>query len=104
MYQKCFVILQINMIVGDDPDYNYDYHLDTQIPELIPTMDLLIDNMEKAKKIILQISEKDTAKYTITECSLSNFPAAEIMIWQKVSSSDLILMVAKLERVLMAVV
>ncbi len=65
------LILQINMIVGDDPDYNYDYHLDTQIPELIPTMDLLIDNMEKAKKIILQISEKDTAKYNELENFIS---------------------------------
>ncbi len=40
------IIRAINKILGENPDTNYNYRLETRIPELIPTLEGLIESFE----------------------------------------------------------
>lgn len=57
------LLLEIRKITGTDPDYNYDYQLEKQIPHLLDTFDELTANMKKLMKMIEDAAKQDTAKY-----------------------------------------
>lgn len=57
------LLLKIRKITGNDPDYNYDYRLDTQIPDMLSTFQQLEDSMERMMSMISGISGQTTAKY-----------------------------------------
>ena len=57
------LLLEIRKITGTDPDYNYDYKLDKQIPYLLDTFDELTTNMKLLMEMIEKAAKQDTAKY-----------------------------------------
>lgn len=57
------LLLQIRKITGNEPDYNYDYRLDTQIPDMLDIFDNLKGNMKHMMSMISDISGQTTAKY-----------------------------------------
>jgi len=57
------LLLKIKMIVGQNPDTNYDYELDKQIPNLIPTLKSVIKDMETCMKDFEKIVGKKQSKY-----------------------------------------
>lgn len=57
------MLLKIKMIIGQNPDTNYDYELDSQIPDLIPTIDTVISDMEKCMEELERISGRKQSKY-----------------------------------------
>lgn len=57
------LLLQIRKITGNEPDYNYDYRLDTQIPDMLGIFAELEDNMKLMMSMISKISGQTTAKY-----------------------------------------
>lgn len=57
------LVLDITMITGQDPDPNYDYELDKYIPDLIDTLNSLMDNMSAMMTLMKDIAEQEPAKY-----------------------------------------
>lgn len=57
------LLLEIRKITGTDPDYNYDYQLEKQIPSLLDTFDELKKNMSDLMEMIEDAAKQDTAKY-----------------------------------------
>lgn len=57
------MLLKIKMIIGQNPDTNYDYELDKQIPDLIPTLKELISDMEWCMSEIERIADRKQSKY-----------------------------------------
>lgn len=57
------LLLEIRKITGTDPDYNYDYKLEKQIPYLIDTLNELTANMKVLMNMIEKAAKQDTAKY-----------------------------------------
>ncbi len=52
------LILTIRMIIGNDPDTLYDYHLEDKIPQLTETLDGLIRTMEECTALTLTLNDK----------------------------------------------
>lgn len=50
------LILQITMLVGQNPDVNYDYRLEERIPGLLTTLEELTEHMELYMEIIQEVS------------------------------------------------
>ena len=46
------LFLRITMLTGSDPDINYDYELDTNIPELMPTLNSLYERLTENIKYL----------------------------------------------------
>lgn len=58
------LLLQIVMIVGQNPDPNYDYHLERKIPNLMESLDSLVTHMAELMEQIQAIAgEKTPAMY-----------------------------------------
>lgn len=57
------LLLEIRKITGTEPDYNYDYQLDKQIPYLLDTFDEIVENMHSLMDMIEKAAKQDTAKY-----------------------------------------
>lgn len=55
------IILQITMITGDSPDYNYEYDLEIKIPDLLDNLQTLSDRMQDKIDILESVSEKRLA-------------------------------------------
>lgn len=56
-------LLKVKMIVGQNPDINYDYELDKQIPDLIPSLKEIVSDMKWCMKEIENIADKKQSKY-----------------------------------------
>ena len=52
------LILRIRMIIGNDPDTFYDYHLDEKIPTLLDTLNGLVKTMEDCTALALTLNNK----------------------------------------------
>ena len=52
---------QIRRISGSNPDPNYDYNLETRIPELIPTLEGLITSFEEMIEILQRVCQTDSS-------------------------------------------
>lgn len=57
------LLLKIKMIVGQNPDTNYDYELDKQIPDLISTLDEIFSDMKWCMEEISEIAGRKQSKY-----------------------------------------
>ncbi|MBR4073089.1 MAG: extracellular solute-binding protein [Clostridia bacterium] len=57
------LLLKIKMIVGQNPDTNYDYELDKQIPDLVPTLKSVIKDMKKCMESFEMIVGRRQSKY-----------------------------------------
>ena len=57
------LLLKIKMIIGQNPDTNYDYELDKQIPDLIPTLEETVSDMEWCMQVISEIAGRKQSKY-----------------------------------------
>lgn len=57
------MLLKIKMIIGQNPDTNYDYELDKQIPDLISTFDEVISDMKLCMTDIEKIAGRRQSKY-----------------------------------------
>ena len=57
------MLLKIKMIIGQNPDTNYDYELDKQIPDLIPTLKTIASDMEWCMKEIERVAGRKQSKY-----------------------------------------
>lgn len=55
------LIRAINKILGDNPDVNYNYRLDERIPDLIPTLNGLIDSFNELIEIFKRVCETDSS-------------------------------------------
>lgn len=55
------IVRAINKILGDNPDVNYNYRLDERIPELMPTLNGLIDSFEELVEIFARVCETDSS-------------------------------------------
>lgn len=57
------LLLKIKMIIGQNPDTNYDYELDRQIPDLIPTLETIISDMRWCMDAVEQVAGRKQSKY-----------------------------------------
>lgn len=57
------ILLKIRMITGQTPDYNYDYELDKNIPDLMDDLKSLQNNMKLMMNIIEKASESKPSMY-----------------------------------------
>lgn len=57
------MLLKIKMIIGQNPDTNYDYELDKQIPDLISAFDEVISDMKVCMTDIEKIAGRRQSKY-----------------------------------------
>ncbi len=57
------MLLKIKMIIGQNPDVNYDYELEKQIPDLIPTMETIIEDMASCMREFERVSGRKQSKY-----------------------------------------
>ena len=57
------LLLKIKMIVGQNPDTNYDYELDKQIPDLVSTLEETISDMKWCMEEISVIAGRKQSKY-----------------------------------------
>lgn len=71
------LLLEIRKITGTDPDYNYDYQLEKQIPSLLDTFDKLKKNMRDLMKMIEEAAKQDTAKYNEIKNMIEQIEAME---------------------------
>ena len=57
------MLLKIKMIIGQNPDVNYDYELEKQIPDLIPTLETVMGNMKFCMEEFERICGRKQSKY-----------------------------------------
>lgn len=55
------IIFDITMVIGQNPDINYDYRLDEEIPDLMVRFEFLRDSITESRSKLLEISEKNSA-------------------------------------------
>jgi len=55
------LILDITMVTGHNPDINYDYELDTEIPDMIFRLSEIRDMIDSGCKSIRELSQKNSA-------------------------------------------
>lgn len=68
-------LLKIKMIVGQSPDINYDYELDKQIPDLIPSLNEAISDMKWCMEEIEKIADRKQSKYYQLKSFVTQFEA-----------------------------
>lgn len=57
------LLLKIKMIIGQNPDTNYDYELDKQIPDLVSSFDGIISDMRACMTEVEKIAGRRQSKY-----------------------------------------
>ena len=57
------MLLKIKMIIGQNPDTNYDYELDKQIPDLMSSFDTIISDMETSMNDFEKLAGRKQSKY-----------------------------------------
>lgn len=62
---------QIRLLVGQDPDINYDYELDTKIPGLLDEIDAIAEQMRQMMQRLEEISGNKVAMYYQLESMIS---------------------------------
>lgn len=85
---------QIRMIVGANPDINYDYELQNKIPGLLDEIDSLAKDFESMMQSLLDVSDKKVAMYYQLESmiqQLNDMADDPFIIPQRITDFDEIL-------------
>lgn len=88
------LLLKIKMIIGQNPDVNYDYELEKQIPDLISTFDFLVSDMKQTMDSLKTVCGKKMSKYYQIKSFISQIEKVKnnpISIPSKISSLNEIL-------------
>lgn len=88
------LLLKIKMIIGQNPDTNYDYELEKQIPDLTDTLDTLMADMRSCMEQLETVSGRRMSKYYQLKSfisQLNNVRQDPFVIPAKISSLNEIL-------------
>ncbi len=69
------LLLRIKMIVGQNPDANYDYELEDKIPTLMDELDQIESEMGELRDSLVNVSDKKVAMFHQIESMLTQIDA-----------------------------